>query len=68
MEIFADKIARMIIAGLTGTIVVEVYASIMQWKFQDTDNAVGKGFAIAGIYLFSVVYCKHLRGSVKFPC
>lgn len=48
----------MIIAGLSGIIIVEIYAAIMQMKFQNTNNKVGKGFAILGIYLFVVTYCK----------
>ncbi|KAN0089886.1 putative MFS monosaccharide transporter [Hyaloscypha variabilis] len=47
---------KMILAGLSGIIVVEIYSAIMQWKFQNTKNTVGKGFAILGIYLFSVIY------------
>ncbi|KAH8654942.1 putative MFS monosaccharide transporter [Tricladium varicosporioides] len=47
---------RMIIAGLAGICIVEIYAAIMQWKFQNTNNKVGKAFAVLGIYLFSVVY------------
>jgi len=30
----------------------------MQKSFQNTDNSVGKAFAVLGIYLFAVVYCK----------
>jgi hypothetical protein len=48
----------MILAGLSGIMVVEIYSAIMQWKFQNTTNTVGKGFAILGIYLFSVIYCE----------
>lgn len=47
----------MILAGLSGIIVVEIYAAIMQMEFQDTDNKIGKGFAVLGIYLFVVTYC-----------
>lgn len=47
----------MILAGLSGIIVVEIYAAIMQKEFQDSDNNVGKGFAVLGIYLFVVTYC-----------
>jgi hypothetical protein len=47
----------MILAGLGGIIVVEIYAAIMQRQFQNTDNQIGKGFAILGIYLFVVIYC-----------
>ncbi|ORY60645.1 general substrate transporter [Pseudomassariella vexata] len=47
---------KMILAGLSGIIVVEIYAAVMQRVFQNTDNRVGKGFAILGIYLFVVIY------------
>ncbi|ROV89387.1 hypothetical protein VSDG_08641 [Cytospora chrysosperma] len=47
---------KMILTGLGGIIVVEIYASIMQKEFQNTDNRIGKGFAILGIYLFVVAY------------
>jgi hypothetical protein len=48
----------MILTGLGGIVVVEIYAAVMQRCFQNTDNQVGKGFAILGIYLFVVIYCK----------
>lgn len=47
---------KMILTGLSGIIVVEIYAAVMQREFQHTDNKVGKGFAILGIYLFVVTY------------
>lgn len=47
----------MVLAGLGGIILVEIYAAVMQREFQNTDNRVGKGFAILGIYLFVVAYC-----------
>jgi hypothetical protein len=46
----------MLITGLAGIVIVEVYSAIMQMKFQNTDNHVGKAFAVLGIYLFAVVY------------
>lgn len=48
----------MILTGLASIVVIEIYTSVMQFKFQDTDNKVGKGFAVLGIYLFVVTYCK----------
>jgi len=48
----------MILTGLGGIVVVEIYAAVMQRCFQNTDNQVGKGFAILGIYLFVVIHCK----------
>ncbi|KAI3392011.1 hypothetical protein diail_6338 [Diaporthe ilicicola] len=47
---------NMILAGLSGIVVVEIYAAVMQREFQNTDNKIGKGFAILGIYLFVVAY------------
>ncbi|KAK8178164.1 MFS monosaccharide transporter [Phyllosticta citrichinensis] len=46
----------MILTGMAGIIVTEIYAAIMLHFFQNTDNKVGKGFAILGIYLFVVCY------------
>ena len=51
---------RMILTGLGGIVVVEIYAAVMQREFQNTDNQVGKGFAILGIYLFVVIYCESI--------
>lgn len=48
----------MILAGLSGIIVIEIYAAVMQREFQNTENRVGKGFAVLGIYLFVVWFCK----------
>lgn len=48
---------RMLITGLAGVVLIEIYAAVMQRQFQHTDNRVGKGFAILGIYLFVVCYC-----------
>jgi len=47
---------KMILTGLTGVVIIEIYAAIMQKEFQNTTNSVGKGFAILGIYLFVVTY------------
>ncbi|KAK5115720.1 hypothetical protein LTR62_000809 [Meristemomyces frigidus] len=49
---------KMILTGLAGIIVIEIYASIMQLKFQNSHKSVGKGFAVLGIYLFVVCYCQ----------
>lgn len=48
----------MILTGLSAVILIEIYAAVMQRQFQNTDNKVGKGFAVLGIYLFVVSYCK----------
>ncbi|TLS30848.1 hypothetical protein PpBr36_02662 [Pyricularia pennisetigena] len=47
---------RMILWGLFGVMIVEIYAAVMQRQFQNTDNKVGKGFAVLGIYLFVVIF------------
>ncbi|KAK3074510.1 hypothetical protein LTR53_002992 [Teratosphaeriaceae sp. CCFEE 6253] len=47
---------KMILTGLAGVVLIEIYASIMQMEFQNTENKVGKGFAVLGIYLFVVTY------------
>jgi len=46
----------MLLTGLACVAGVEIYAAVMQRVFQHTDNRVGKGFAILGIYLFVTVY------------
>lgn len=54
----------MLLAGVSCVIGTEIYAAVMQRVFQDTNNRVGKGFAIMGIYLFVVCYCKSLIPSL----
>ena len=49
---------KMILAGLGGIVLIEIYAAVMQREFQNTDNKTGKGFAVLGIYLFVVCYCR----------
>jgi hypothetical protein len=51
---------RMILAGLSAIVLIEIYAAVMQREFQNTDNQTGKGFAVLGIYLFVVAYCELL--------
>lgn len=46
------------LAGLSGIVLVEVYAAVMQMEFQNSQNYVGKGFAVLGVYLFAVAYCE----------
>ena len=52
---------RMLLIGVAWVIVTEIYAAEMQRGFQNTENRVGKGFAVAGLYVFIVGYCKHWR-------
>ncbi|KAF9740358.1 hypothetical protein PMIN06_005684 [Paraphaeosphaeria minitans] len=47
---------KMILWGLGGIVLIEIYSAVMQRQFQDTNNRIGKGFAILGIYLFVVWY------------
>lgn len=51
------KFHSMILTGLASIVVIEIYAAVMQREFQNTDNKVGKGFAVLGIYLFVIFYC-----------
>lgn len=44
--------------GLSCVILTEIYCAVMQRQFQNTNNRVGKGFAILGIYIFVVCYCR----------
>lgn len=55
----------MILTGLAGIVIVEIYAAVMQREFQNTDNQVGKGFAILGIYLFVVIYCRFRSSTTR---
>ena len=48
----------MILAGLSSVILIEIYTAVMQREFQNTNNKVGKGFAVLGIYLFVTAYCE----------
>ncbi|KAJ5084223.1 Major facilitator superfamily domain general substrate transporter [Penicillium alfredii] len=54
---------KMLITGLGGIVLIEIYAAVMQREFQNTDNRVGKGFAILGIYLFVVCYYGFLNST-----
>lgn len=47
---------KMMLAGLSAIILIEIYAAVMQRFFQKSDSSVGKGFAILGIYLFVACY------------
>lgn len=47
---------KMIIAGTAGLILIMIYTAVMQREFQNTDNRVGKGFAVLGIYLYVAWY------------
>jgi len=53
----------MILTGLIGIILIEIYAAVMQREFQNTDNRLGKGFAILGIFLFVVCFYSMLNST-----
>jgi MFS family permease len=57
--IVPDRLGRrkMLLAGCVWVVATEIYAAVMQRKFENTDNRVGKGFAIAELYVFFVGYC-----------
>lgn len=46
----------MILAGLSGLILTMIYSAVMQRIFQDSENRIGKGFAVLGIYLYVAWY------------
>lgn len=52
----------MLLFGVGSTVITEVYSAVMQRCFQHSDNKVGKGFAILGIYLVAVFYCECTQG------
>lgn len=59
---------RMLITGLAGIVLIEIYSAVMQREFQNTENHIGKGFAILGIYLFVVCYCKSPPRRDRLKC
>lgn len=48
----------MLLCGEAWMVVTLIYSAVMQHEFQHTDNSVGKGFAIFGLYIYAVGYCK----------
>ncbi|CAI0650874.1 unnamed protein product [Colletotrichum noveboracense] len=58
LVVFMDRWGRrkMIIGGLASIVLVLIYTAVMQRQFQETDNRVGKGFTILGIYMFVTAY------------
>ncbi|KAI2606727.1 putative MFS monosaccharide transporter [Hypoxylon sp. NC1633] len=47
---------KMMLAGLSGLVLIMIYASVMQHVFQNSNNQIGKGFAVLGIYLYVAWY------------
>lgn len=48
---------RMLLCGMILVVITLVYSAIMQLEFQNTNNKVGKAFALLGIFLYAVGYC-----------
>jgi hypothetical protein len=48
----------MFLAGISGIILIQIYTAVMQREFQNTENKIGKGFSILGIYLFNACFCE----------
>lgn len=46
----------MILCGVGGIVLVEIYLAVMQREFAQSHNGVGKGFAVAGVYMFCILY------------
>lgn len=55
-----DRFGRVKLLGFAsaGLCIDLIYSAVMARQFADSDNKVGKGFAILGIYLFTAIYCK----------
>ena len=49
---------KLLLFGLMGSILCQIYCAVMQWQFANSGNKVGQAFAVLGIYLLTVVYCK----------
>ncbi|KAI1770164.1 putative MFS monosaccharide transporter [Hypoxylon cercidicola] len=47
---------KMILAGCGGLILIMIYSAVMQREFQSSDNRIGKGFSVLGIYLYVACY------------
>lgn len=54
---------KMLLSGLAGIVIIEIYTAVMQREFQHSDNRVGKGFAILGIYLYVACYYSMLNST-----
>lgn len=52
---------RMLLTGMILVVITLIYSAIMQLEFQHTNNKIGKGFALLGIFLYAVGYCMPLK-------
>lgn len=55
---------KMLLTGMAGVVLVEIYTAEMQRGFATGTNHVGQGFAILGIFLFAVFYYSFLGSTV----
>ena len=57
-----DRFGRVKLLGFgsAGLCIDLIYSALMAHFFAKSDNKVGKGFAILGIYLFTAIYCASL--------
>ncbi|KAJ7578176.1 general substrate transporter [Mycena floridula] len=53
-----DRIGRrkLLLAGSSGICVTLIYSSIMAREFGSSDNQLGKGFALLGLYIFTAIF------------
>lgn len=58
--VLPDRLGRrkMLLTGCAWVVFTEIFAAVMQREFENTGNSVGKGFAIAGLYVFIIGYCE----------
>ncbi|RDK46539.1 MFS monosaccharide transporter [Aspergillus phoenicis ATCC 13157] len=47
---------KMLLTGLAGVILIQIYTAVMQREFQHSNSQVGKGFTILGIYFYVTCY------------
>ena len=55
-----DRLGRvkLLFFASAGMCIDLIYSAVMAREFADSDNKVGKGFAILGIYMYTAIYCE----------
>ena len=55
-----DRLGRvkLLFFASAGMCIDLIYSAVMAREFTDSDNKVGKGFAILGIYMYTAIYCE----------
>ncbi|KAF5352978.1 hypothetical protein D9758_007943 [Tetrapyrgos nigripes] len=48
--------AKLLVCGSAGLCIVLVYSALMARFFANSDNRIGKGFGILGIYVYTAIY------------